>query len=1006
MRRTSARFFRTFASAAVLVCVAAPLAEAAVVTGKVLDTTTNLPLAGVEVLVDGVPTGVTTDFTGQFRADVSAGDRLFTFRRSGFSEQSQGPVAVTEEGETAVPEAKLAPVSAEDDVFTLDALTVESALVKGSTGDLQNVRAKADVAIDFLSADALAKFSAGDLSEAVIRIPGVSVANGQFAVIRGLSDRFLSTTLHGLKLPSPDPEKQAFQMDLLPSSAVGAIVVSKTYGPELWGESGGGNIDVSTNPIPEENYAKVGVGLKANSNALDGGLDYDTRGSSGERFGFGADNRPEVGERDPSWQYVPTRRGSFPLGTEVSAEVGRVVAVRDNRFGWRLAAENESSTKSRSGRRQRFVARSTVALGGQPSGLEDPSDSSKFVRENDDIYEQSETESITTFSGGVAYEFAQNHRVQFDALYVRSGIDTSYLQQNNIFLNSSLEFEGGENPTLDDLFFLQGNEYYRERALKTFQLSGEHEFPAAAELRMSWAVQTAEASQLDSPLFETRFASELANPFANYILDRNTSAPTALTSSWLDNVESQDTGRVDFTLPRDLFAERESTLNFGVATDRASREVEGLTDFREPSNDFISSDPVTLYRDFISSGVFSGTSSSYPLTSSAERDIDAAYVGVSLAATKAVKLVGGARVEKFFLSSSGGARWDQLTSNNFYSTEVAAGFGDLLGTADLAGAQFLAPGAVDPVLDPDGDSIIPISSETEETDVLPSIGVVLDFPAKLTARLAYSQTMGRPSPREISPFFNRSIETQNLVIGNPAIRPSTVDNYDLRLEWSPTQQDFLAVSLFHKQVAEPIEKVILTTGVGDVETWLNNPGTADLYGVELEFRHGLSRWVDALAEFSLGGNFTYIDAEVEEHPFALQSAVADFADASKIQRSRRLYDQPEYIANMDLTWRRERWGTSATFAAYAISDVLIASGLTNAISIADANFDLYQRRYVRCDFILSQRLNDTFKLKFSVKNLFDPVLGTIYDREALGRIVERNGYRAGRDFSLSLSADF
>ena len=409
----------------------------------------------------------------------------------------------------AAPDAGLPPAVQDSEVVMLDSLVVESSVVKGSTGDLQDMRQTADIAIDFLSADQLAKFSATDLSDAVIRIPGVSVANGQFAVIRGLSDRFLSTTVNGLKLPSPDPEKQAFQMDLLPSSAVGAVVVSKTYGPGLWGESGGGNIDISTNPIPEENYVKVGAGLKANSNALDGGLDYPTRGSSGERFGFGTDNRPAPGELDPAWQYVPTSRGSYPLGTEFSAEIGRSVTVRDNSLGWRLAAENESTTKSRSGARQKFIALVADPLTGEPGALEDPSDPSKFVPDVRNVYDQSETESVTTFNAGVAYKFAQQHEVKFDALYVRSGIDTSYLQQNDIRLNSNLEFEGGENPTLDTLFFFQGNEYYRERELKTFQLSGKHEFPAAADLRVGWAAQTAEAGQTDVFL-ETRFASELA----------------------------------------------------------------------------------------------------------------------------------------------------------------------------------------------------------------------------------------------------------------------------------------------------------------------------------------------------------------------------------------------------------------------------------------------------------------------------------------------------------------
>lgn len=895
------------------------------------------------------------------------------------------------------------PAKPGEEVIMLEAFSVKGETVKGSSGDLSKMRQKADVSIDFLSNEQIAKFSAGDAAEAIIRIPGVSVANGQFAVIRGLSDRFLSTTINGLKLPSPDPEKQAFQMDLLPSSAVGSIVVSKTYGPELWGESGGGNIDIATNAIPEKNYVKISTGVKFNSNAMDGGVDYPASGG-GERFGFGADNRPAVGTTPAGWQYVPTARDSFPIGTDFSAEVGRVFQIRDNKLGWRFSAETESSTKSRSGERQKTTA--ARADNGLSSGLEDPSDPSKFFQGALNTYEESETESITSFNTTLAYDFAQNHQLKFDAIYVQSGIDTSYLSQNAIRLDENLNFVGGENTDLEGLFWFLGNESYRERNLTSYQISGKHEFPQLSDLKISWAAQSAEASQKDSPFIETRFASPLADPYSEYVLLRSASAPTALTSSWLDNVEEQKAARVDLILPRKLFAERESELKFGFATDRSQRTVDGLTDFKSPGDDFSSSSYVDLYGNFVSSNNFSLTSSAYPLRSDAQRDIDAAYVGTSLALTKWLKVVGGIRLESFHLASSGGARWANLTTNNFYSTEVAAGFGDLLGTTNLAGAQFFAPGSVDPVLDPDGDSIIPVSSEYEKVDYLPAVGLVLEPTSKTAVRLAFSQTVGRPSMREISPFFNKSIETQNLVVGNPALKPSSVNNYDLRLEWNPTPQDGLALSLFYKQVEQPIEKVILTSVAGDVETWINNPNTAEMRGIEFEFRHGLGRWIEPLSEFSINGNFTYIDAEVDENPLAIMAAAPDFADPSKMQTSRRLYDQPEYIVNADLTWRRERWGTSATFAAYAISDVLIASGLTNAISIESANFDLYQRAYVRYDFILSQRINDTFKLKFSVKNLFDPVLGTIYDREALGRVVERNAYHAGRTFSFSVSAEF
>ncbi len=907
---------------------------------------------------------------------------------------------------TPPPSPPASGASADDEVIMMDAFGVEAETVKGSAGDLSNVRQKADVSIDFLSNEQIAKFSAGDAAEALIRIPGVSVSNGQFAVIRGLSDRFVSTTINGLKLPSPDPEKQAFQMDLLPASAVGAIVVSKTYGPELWGESGGGSIDVTTNAVPEGNFVKIGVGTKFNSNALDGGLDYDVSGR-GERFGYGASYRPGEGDVPTEFQYVPAHRNSIPLGTDVSFELGRVFNIGDSKLGVRFAAENESSTKTRSGTRQEFVPTppNPGVIPPVPGGIEDPKDPNSLLAFTKDHYDESETESITSFNGTVAYDFAQGHQLKFDALYVQSGIDTSYLSRNAVRVGDTLVLEPDpvpENDSLPEYLWLQGNEYYRERNLAAFQLSGRHEWQELAGLRATWALQSAEASQKDSPYVETRFATPLSDPFAVYELPGSNAAPTALTMSWFDNVEKQRAGRVDFTLPRELFADRESTLKFGVATDRSKRSVAGTVRFLSPGATFQNPDYNDLYEDFLNSGNFSPTGNLiYPAESEAIRNIDATYLGASLAFHKKLKLTGGARLESSELSSSGGARWNNLITNNFYSSSTSGGvftYGELLGTADL-------PGAVFTTATPDQE-FVPVTAEYKSDDILPAIGFVLEPTKETAVRLGYSQTIGRSSMREISPFINKSLDTQNLVIGNPGLISSTVDNYDLRFEWNPTATDGLAVSFFYKEIVDAIEKVLVQTSEGDTETWINNPNTATLKGVEFEFRHGLGRWTTVLEEFSLNGNFTYIDAEVEEHPVAILASEGEFVDPATLKKTRRLYDQPEYIANADITWRRERWGTSVTFAANAISDVLIASGLSNGIGTDFAGVDLYQRAYVRYDLIFVQRINETFTFKASVKNLFDPVLGTIYDREALGRVVERNSYRAGRSFSFSITAAF
>ena len=90
-----------------------------------IDSTTSLPLAGVEVIVDGAPLGVTTDLMGNFSADVPAGDHLFTFKRSCYYSQSIGPKAVEAAGELALRDARLAPEKTDEEVVMLETLEVQ-----------------------------------------------------------------------------------------------------------------------------------------------------------------------------------------------------------------------------------------------------------------------------------------------------------------------------------------------------------------------------------------------------------------------------------------------------------------------------------------------------------------------------------------------------------------------------------------------------------------------------------------------------------------------------------------------------------------------------------------------------------------------------------------------------------------------------------------------------------------------------------------------------------------
>lgn len=144
---------------------------------------------------------------------------------------------------------------------------------------------------------------------------------------------------------------------------------------------------------------------------------------------------------------------------------------------------------------------------------------------------------------------------------------------------------------------------------------------------------------------------------------------------------------------------------------------------------------------------------------------------------------------------------------------------------------------------------------------------------------------------------------------------------------------------------------------------------------------------------------------MEEHPEIVNQLRRNGHVGADETVTRRLYDQPEYLVNLDVTWNQERWGTTATLAWNMISDVLVASG-GGVLSANESAFDIYSRAHQRLDFFLTQKLADGWKLRLGVKNLTDPVRGTIYDPEKTQGTIYRNEYHAGREYSLSVSATF
>lgn len=99
-------------------------------------------------------------------------------------------------------------------------------------------------------ADGVAQLPDENVAEAVQRLPGVSVerdqGEGRFVSVRGLGPDLNSVTINGTLVPSPESERRAVALDVLPAELVQSLSVIKTLTPDMDANSLGGTVDVQS----------------------------------------------------------------------------------------------------------------------------------------------------------------------------------------------------------------------------------------------------------------------------------------------------------------------------------------------------------------------------------------------------------------------------------------------------------------------------------------------------------------------------------------------------------------------------------------------------------------------------------------------------------------------------------------------------------------------------------------------------------------------------------------
>jgi outer membrane receptor protein involved in Fe transport len=134
------------------------------------------------------------------------------------------------------------------------------------------------------------------------------------------------------------------------------------------------------------------------------------------------------------------------------------------------------------------------------------------------------------------------------------------------------------------------------------------------------------------------------------------------------------------------------------------------------------------------------------------------------------------------------------------------------------------------------------------------------------------------------------------VVGNNKVRRTKITNADLRYEIYPRSGELITVGVFFKHFDDPIEYYFNRTGPATNTFNVANTNVATAWGGEFEFRKKLDFVNDALKNFTLTGNLSYIYSRVKD----------------TVALDRLLQGQSPYLINAGLQYDLEKIGFSST----------------------------------------------------------------------------------------------
>ncbi|WP_107038417.1 TonB-dependent receptor [Brumimicrobium mesophilum] len=242
----------------------------------------------------------------------------------------------------------------------------------------------------------------------------------------------------------------------------------------------------------------------------------------------------------------------------------------------------------------------------------------------------------------------------------------------------------------------------------------------------------------------------------------------------------------------------------------------------------------------------------------------------------------------------------------------------------------------------------------EYFDVLPSLHFKYLPNEKTNVRASYFSSISRPNFFEIIPY---EINEENFrERGNPNLKRTKADNFDVRYERFSNRLDKIMVGAFYKNIQDPIERSLFIENQA-IFLRSNNFGTATNWGVEFDY----TKYV---REFGIRFFYTYTNSEITT------SKIVRFRDdqgnltSREEDQTRPLQGQSAHVSNLSLLYKNQKSGT----------DIQLSTVYTGRRIIGVSPYldnDIWQRGFVQMDFSFEQRITPGIVAYVKVNNLLN-----------------------------------